>query len=421
LLALDRADDAIRALEGAPDALSQSAQGWRILAAAHREAGSFRKALVCLERAALLAPPDAKALTLEALTRIGLGSMQDALACLDRAIALDPDDPEPCWNKALALLMVGQLRDGWRLHEARWSALRLSTPQWAGHLPAWAPEAGARRVLAWAEQGLGDQILHASMLEDLSDGCEELTVLVDRRLVGLFRRAIPRVRVRAIDEGADPREFESQIALGSLGQHFRISLDDVRRRSRAFLTCDEARALALREALAPRDDILVGISWHSANARLGRHKSLQLGDFDGVLEVPGVRIVNLQYGDTRSERFMFQDRTGHQILHVPEADPLGDLDAFADLIGACDLVVSVSNTTVHLAGAMGKPVKALIPASGVSLWYWRHRQGSRSLWYPDVELFTQADPGDWSKPWGEMLESVCTFAMAWRSARGGGK
>lgn len=75
-----------------------------------------------------------------------------------------------------------------------------------------------------------------------------------------------------------------------------------------------------------------------------------------------------------------------------DADPLKDLDNFAAQISALDLIISVDNSTVHLAGALGIPVWVLLPFAPD--WRWMLNRDD-SPWYPTMKLFRQPSPGDW--------------------------
>ena len=55
------------------------------------------------------------------------------------------------------------------------------------------------------------------------------------------------------------------------------------------------------------------------------------------------------------------------------------------LIRACDVVVTISNTTAHLADALGKPTLLMLPTGVARHWYW-HEGRSDSPWYPTIEL-----------------------------------
>jgi ADP-heptose:LPS heptosyltransferase len=78
------------------------------------------------------------------------------------------------------------------------------------------------------------------------------------------------------------------------------------------------------------------------------------------------------------------------------ADPIHGcccLEAQA-LIDACDLVITVSNTTAHLAAALGKPTIVLLPNVDSLFWYW-HRDSGTTPWYPNVRMFRRSDSGLW--------------------------
>ena len=81
------------------------------------------------------------------------------------------------------------------------------------------------------------------------------------------------------------------------------------------------------------------------------------------------------------------------IHHDSSADPLGDLDRYAAQLAALDLVISVSNTTVHVAGALGVPTWVIVPEGRGGLWYW-FTEGERSPWYAAVRLFRRRAGGN---------------------------
>ena len=62
------------------------------------------------------------------------------------------------------------------------------------------------------------------------------------------------------------------------------------------------------------------------------------------------------------------------------------------LIAACDLVMTIDNTTAHLAAALGKPTWVLLPF--VPDWRWLLVRDD-SPWYPTMRLFRQPSIADW--------------------------
>ena len=100
-------------------------------------------------------------------------------------------------------------------------------------------------------------------------------------------------------------------------------------------------------------------------------------------------------------------------LHFNKAvtiDLTKDIDGVASLVDACDVLVSTSNTTVHIAGALGKPVLLMLPYRSGKLWYWSEAQGGHSLWYPTVTAFHQEQPDSWTSTIEAVREALLTKA-----------
>jgi ADP-heptose:LPS heptosyltransferase len=86
------------------------------------------------------------------------------------------------------------------------------------------------------------------------------------------------------------------------------------------------------------------------------------------------------------------ERFGVEILKDERIDPLRDLESFAAQVAAMDVVISVDNSTVHFAGALGVEVWTMLPT--VPDWRWG-LEGDRTRWYPTMRLFRQAERGEW--------------------------
>ena len=80
--------------------------------------------------------------------------------------------------------------------------------------------------------------------------------------------------------------------------------------------------------------------------------------------------------------------------------------ARASLVAALDLVISVCNTTVHIAGALGMPVLVMAPFTPE----WRYGlSGEDMVWYPSARVFRQSRYGVWDDVLAKVLESVRTL------------
>ena len=111
--------------------------------------------------------------------------------------------------------------------------------------------------------------------------------------------------------------------------------------------------------------------------------------------MPDCRFVDLQYGDTRADREALERELGLHIERLDDIDTTNDIDGLAALMTACDLVATVSNTTAHLAGALGRPTFVFIPFGNARIWYWfKHR--ADCPWYPSgpaLPAARRASPG----------------------------
>lgn len=148
------------------------------------------------------------------------------------------------------------------------------------------------------------------------------------------------------------------------------------------------------------------------NYELGWLKSQNLASWATILQTPGVTFVNLQYGDRKADLTRAKEQLGVDILHDDTVDPLVDMDAFAAQVAAMDLVISVSNTTVHTAGALGVPTWVLTATGRGRLWYWFRGQ-TVSPWYPSVRFLTQEAAGDWMP----VLNRCATDLAAWSAEK----
>jgi ADP-heptose:LPS heptosyltransferase len=57
-----------------------------------------------------------------------------------------------------------------------------------------------------------------------------------------------------------------------------------------------------------------------------------------------------------------------------------------------DLVITIDNSTAHLAGALGVPTWVLLPFAPD--WRWQLNR-TDNPWYPTLRLFRQPKLGDW--------------------------
>ncbi|NQU60567.1 MAG: tetratricopeptide repeat protein [Rhodospirillales bacterium] len=399
---LKRPDDALVALEKALELESQFPEALNNMGNVLCDLGRFDDAIDHFQRALALMPDFKEAHHNLGNTHKKAGRMDDAATSLGRALEIDPDYAEAHWNLSHVLLLQGRLADGWGEHEWRWRcaeapAQKRDFPQssWPG--PNANKDAGAKTVLVWGEQGVGDEILFSSMIPDLLDTNANVVIECDRRLVPLFQRSFPEAKCIAQVHPPSPEsisgDIDYQTPSGSLGRWLRPDLASFPART-SYLMPDPERREAIREKYRDGETpLLVGISWSSINEYIGGEKSVSLADLGFLGKIPGIRLVDLQYGNTENQRRAFEETTGAAVNHDNDIDQMADLDGFAAQVAALDLVVGVSNTTAHMAGALGVETFVMLSAVPLSCWM---LERDDSPWYPSIKLFRQGAPGDWS-------------------------
>lgn len=362
-----------------------------------REQARFEEGAMLVRRA-ITAKPALR----EARANLGwilteLGEFNEGIQCLDDLLQESPDDHEVRLMRATANLKRGVFRKGWRDYEARHhSPTAIANPY---PYPLWdgrpAPQS---TLLVVAEQGVGDQIMFASCLGEARKRVGGMLVECHPHLVPLLRRAFPGDRIGARPEGrgipgwGDEGKIDLQIAIGSLPQIFRNDWEEYPRHA-GYIAADPERVLywhgRLRE-LGP--GLKVGLSWRGGTVGTRRSlRSIEPGTLAPLLRQP-VHFINLQYGSSEPDISAFGAIKDAKFVHWPDA--LGSFDETAALVVALDLVISVCTAIIHLAGALGRPVWILTPATPE----WRYLSTGTVLpWYPSARLFRQKRAFEWDE------------------------
>ena len=325
--------------------------------------------------------------------------IRKCIAERDAVLAEKPDDIEAKYNKALMLLSIGEFTEGWPLFD-----IRTELPN-AIHKYSWFPvprwdgsDISGKHVMLWLEQGIGDQIMAMSMLGRLAEKAASVVLLADRRFYDIVKRSFPaNVQMHRVGDHIPSRlrkwDFDCQISMSDMGQMFLRTGDDFN--NKPYIKPDPALVEHFRRKYNKRPDRkLIGFSWMSANAQCGALKSIPPAIFERLLHFGGADFVSLQYGDNQDDLREFR-KMGCDFVNDNDVDPLVSLEESAAQIAAMDMVVSVSNSTVHMAGAMGVKTLVLVPVGHGRAWYW-FTGYNQAPWYDSVTVCRADDTEDWS-------------------------
>ena len=333
------------------------------------------------------------------------GQLEESIRIFQKATYIQPNHAEAHNNLAMTLLLKGDFKNGWKQYEWRrqcdnfpFEKRDFSQPFWEGTDPK------AKSILVWTEQGIGDEIMFSSILPDLLNRNANVIVESDTRMVSLFQRSFPKIRFIPRQNPPNSQLLNTtvdyQTPIGSLGKWFRTDNNSFILNRNTYLYACPKKTSEIRKKYQElaKEKILIGISWKSTGidqrqTYSKKKKSTLLEHWQPVLAQRNCYFINLQYGNVKQELNEFQKHNNLKIHQDEEIDSLSSLDDFAAQISALDLVISTSNTTVHLAGALGKQVWTLLPH--IPDWRWTLERED-TLWYPKMRLFRQHRIGDWS-------------------------
>jgi tetratricopeptide (TPR) repeat protein len=341
-----------------------------------------------------------------------MGRFDEVLPELEEAIKRNPHDPYRRYSRAAINLLRERFAEGWldyayRNLESTKHLRMLPFPVWDGS------DLTGKSLLVVAEQGLGDQVMFASCLPDLlrQRPARVIVEAVDR-VAPTIARSFPECEVIASKQDTQLEWVKTVghvdwfVMMGDLPRWFRNHRNDFPDH-RGYLKADPERVLHWQRTFDQIDGgrrLRIGVSWRGGTEATRKVvRTTEVTEFATLQSAVSATWVCLQYGDV-SKDLERANEGGMPMEYWQES--IKSLDEFAAIISALDLVITVCNTTVHYAGAVGQPVWVLAP----KIPEWRYGLDSTVMpWYPSSRLFRQADAGDWSEVMARVAGELAHF------------
>lgn len=313
---------------------------------------------------------------------------EEALEWLDRALAIDPKMTEARWQRALALLTLRRWADGWDEYEHRLdlehfhTREELGTPRWD-----WTP---TEHLYIHGEQGIGDEVMFLSCLDEaIAIAGGEITIEVNRAVAPIVRQTWPSINVVT---DPVPGPYTAKVAIGSLPVRLRRTTESFP--GVPYLKPDEALVGHYRRLLEARGPgPYVAVAWLGGTKQTRvRDRSMSAEKFKPILDQ--FTCVSGQY--EHNNPYVQREREEAGIVKLDDDCVGRDIHAQAALFKAVDFVVTVQQTAVHVAGAVGAPTFALIGNRP----HWRYGLEGDMPWYQSVKFIRRGE----SENWGEVVE-----------------
>lgn len=338
-----------------------------------------------------------------ASVHIDEGDYDKAEPFLKQSLGLIPDDRLTRHNMGLVLLSQRKWKEAWPYYSA---SIGTETRRNVKYLPApgeptWDGTKG-KTVAIYGEQGLGDEIVAASMYQEAIDDCAKTVIDCDHRLEGLFRRSFPKAKVygtrwaKSLNWDKEDREIDYSISAFEIGRFYRHEDKDFS--ERPYLIPDPDRAYMWRSLFASKGKPVIGVAWTGGTwHNAAKYRCLDIKAWQPIFDSIDAHWVSLQYKDAS------RDIAGTPVVQYPHATLTKDYDDTAAMVSALDCVISVPTTVVHLAGALGVP--RIVMQSSKPCW----KFAGGLLWHPGTKLID--NDGDWARTVKETAQAVRALTL----------
>jgi hypothetical protein len=356
----------------------------------------------CYRNALALTPDDPQAHYMMGQLCLEQLDATQARSHFQRAVELAPEHADAWVSLATTALLQGDYKTGWPLyrwrfktahHQIRIHPYHYPWPVWQGQ-----PYPG-RRLLVYAEQGMGDSIQFVRFLNRAKALGGELALLVQPPLTPLFAQVSHIDALYSLtDEPPTDIKADFCVPLLDLPACLGVDAEDIPTTG-PYLHADKEKTAHWARRFSP-DCFNIGIVW-SGNPLFihNQRRSCDPGCFSALAQIEPVQIYTLQKEANEADQRMLTERYGAK--HLGE-----DLTCFGETAAAIqclDLVITVCTSVAHLAGAMGKPVWLALHRPPD--WRWQ-LYGTTTPWYSGMRLFRQTVPGDWAPVFADMREAL---------------
>jgi hypothetical protein len=406
---------ALQELKRVEDALASFEKAIAIkpgLAAAHsNRGGSLRdlkrldEALASHDRALAIDPGYAVAHKNRGSVLRELGRLDEALASFDKALALDPNYADAWFSKATLLLSAGRYLEGWPLYEWRLKQDETRDAYYVFPKPAWRGDTDIRgkKLLIFAEQGLGDIVQFCRYLPQLHALGAELVVEIPKRLIAFISTLDCPMTI--VEKGKPLPAFDAYCPVMSLPYIFKTTVETIPA-DIPYLFSDAEKVRRWQKKLGKKKKPRVGLVWSGADTHKNDlNRSVRLKDLLPIIELPFIEWHSLQREYRPADlATLKQHREIRQ--HQDEFDDFSDTVA---LIECMDLVISVDTSVVHVTGAMGRPLWILLSFAADFRWM---LEGIETPWYPTAKLYRQPTFDDWPSVFATVRQDLETWAKS---------
>ena len=284
------------------------------------------------------------------------------------------------------LLNLGEYKKAWKLFESRFYLKKNYKFIKNQKIKSLDKEINFKndKILILREQGIGEEILFSSIYRRILIN-DNISIETDERLLDVFTRSFNKKVFYKEGYFSDKnellKEFDHIIHAGSLCKYFINSEKDIDTSAYLIEDANIRNLYKKKSFFQDKEKLKVGISWRSKVSIYGDLKSISIKDFDPIYK-KNRSIFSLQYGNIETEKILCK-KTKRNLIFFDNVDLFNDFNSLMGILANIDIFITVSNSTAHLAAAMGVRTILLCPKKSSTYFYWDIKR-KKSPWYKNV-------------------------------------
>ena len=274
-----------------------------------------------------------------------IGKKDKAENLLDEFQKIELNNPEYFQFLGMRYLFQGNFEAGWKYYEYRYSKLK----SFFNEIKEWQGEnINQKSIIVYSEQGLGDTVQFSKFLIPLSKISKNVTFLVQKNLINIFKKDIPNLKILTKENISDER-FDFKISLGSLLKFFyKEKIDD-----NLLIDTDNNDLSNLPIKSFNKDKLNIGIAWSgSFKGPNEPYRSIPLEALSKIFSLD-INYYCLQKEIWQRDLFTFKKTKITNLGNYSLSD-------MVPIIMNLDLVISSDTSILHLAASLNKETWGLL-------------------------------------------------------------
>lgn len=325
-------------------------------------------------------------------------------------LRIKPDHPQGSWNLGLLLIEDKQYEEGFKHYangfETGERIIRYYKNSKGEEAKFWKGEdLSGKTIVLHGEQGIGDELLFLQFVPELKKQYPGVRIVLDvhPRLYTAIQRSFPDIvdifptrKTKTTPEWNDTIRVDYKDGIGSLPRWYHRQ----RRLNAGWLKPNPDLVEFYRNTIKNLQEEtgqigrpVVGIAWSGGRKKTRVDlRSIALKEWLPILEEDAT-FISLEYlkgGETHTGKMLKEH--GIYVHHWPDVVENQDYEHSMALAAACDLVICVNTSMVHVRGSMDKPCWTLTPHGHA----WRYgKKDKLNPFYNSVTQYHQNDEESW--------------------------